>query len=89
VVNGEKAFPANNFLLDRSPVPRLRQEPTMTLKWMADRLKMGTWTCLANRVLPPEKVKLHQCSGPVYVSPAESKQKWLVDIEISRPRLHV
>jgi hypothetical protein len=35
---------------DRSPAPRLRQEKTtMTLKWMADRLKMGTWTHVTNR----------------------------------------
>jgi hypothetical protein len=27
---------------------RLRQETTMTLKWIADRLKMGTWTHVAN-----------------------------------------
>jgi hypothetical protein len=29
---------------------RLRQETTMMLKWMADRLKMGTWTHVANRL---------------------------------------
>jgi hypothetical protein len=29
---------------------RLRQETTMTLKWMADRLKMGTWTHVTNRL---------------------------------------
>src|ERR1035437_3251780 len=29
---------------------RSRQETTMTLKWMADRLKMGTWTHVANRL---------------------------------------
>jgi hypothetical protein len=29
--------------------PRLQLEPTMTLKWMADRLKMGTWTHVADR----------------------------------------
>jgi hypothetical protein len=28
----------------------LRQETTMTLKWMADRLKMGTGTHVANRL---------------------------------------
>jgi REP element-mobilizing transposase RayT len=27
---------------------RLRRETTMTLKWIADRLKMGTWTNLSN-----------------------------------------
>jgi len=26
---------------------RLRQETTMSLKWIADRLKMGTWTYLS------------------------------------------
>src|ERR1039458_3584416 len=34
----------------RNPARRLRQETTMTLKWMADRLKMGTWTHVANRL---------------------------------------
>ena len=29
---------------------RLRQESTMTLKWIAERLKMGTWTHVANRL---------------------------------------
>ena len=29
---------------------RLRWETTMTLKWIADRLKMGTWTHVANRL---------------------------------------
>ena len=29
---------------------RLRQETTMTLKWIADRLKMGTWTHVSNRL---------------------------------------
>jgi hypothetical protein len=29
---------------------RLRQETTMTLKWIADRLRMGTWTHVANRL---------------------------------------
>jgi hypothetical protein len=29
---------------------RLRQETTMTLKWIADRLKMGTWTHATNRL---------------------------------------
>jgi hypothetical protein len=27
-----------------------RQETTMTLQWIADRLKMGTWTHVANRL---------------------------------------
>jgi ABC-type cobalamin/Fe3+-siderophores transport system ATPase subunit len=29
---------------------RLRQETTMTLKWIANRLKMGTWTHVTNRL---------------------------------------
>ena len=29
---------------------RLRQETTMTLKWIADRLRMGTWTHVTNRL---------------------------------------
>jgi putative transposase len=29
---------------------RLRQETTMTLKWIADRLKMGVWTHVSNRL---------------------------------------
>jgi REP element-mobilizing transposase RayT len=29
---------------------RLRQETTMTLKWIAHRLKMGTWTHVTNRL---------------------------------------
>jgi hypothetical protein len=28
----------------------LLQETTMTLKWIADRLKMGTWTHVTNRL---------------------------------------
>lgn len=31
-------------------VRRLRPETTMTLKWIAERLKMGTWTRVANRL---------------------------------------
>ena len=27
----------------------------MTLKWMADRLKMGTWTHVTNRLYPLKK----------------------------------
>ncbi len=30
--------------------PRLRQETAMTLPWIADRLKLGTWTRVANRL---------------------------------------
>jgi hypothetical protein len=29
---------------------RLRSETTMTLKWIAGRLNMGTWTHLSNRL---------------------------------------
>jgi hypothetical protein len=29
---------------------QLRQETTMTLKWIAERLKMGTWTHVSNRL---------------------------------------
>jgi REP-associated tyrosine transposase len=29
---------------------RLRQETTMTLQWIANRLKMGTWTHVTNRL---------------------------------------
>jgi len=27
---------------------RLRQETTMSLKWIAQRLRMGSWTCVSN-----------------------------------------
>src|ERR1035437_5792339 len=30
--------------------PAIAQETTMTLKWMADPLKMGTWTHVTNRL---------------------------------------
>jgi hypothetical protein len=34
---------------------RLRQETTMSLKWIAARLQMGTWTYVANLLNePPE-----------------------------------
>jgi hypothetical protein len=29
---------------------RLQQETTMTLKWIADRLRVGTWTHVSNRL---------------------------------------
>jgi len=35
---------------------RLRRESTMTLKWMAKRLAMGTWTNVSN-LLAMERVK--------------------------------
>ena len=31
-------------------VKRLRSETTMTLKWIAERLNMGVWTHVANRL---------------------------------------
>jgi hypothetical protein len=34
---------------------RLRQETTMTLQWIADRLKMGTWKHVANRLCHVKK----------------------------------
>jgi len=30
--------------------PRLRQEATMTLKWLAEQLAMGTWANVARRL---------------------------------------
>ena len=29
---------------------RLRQETTMSLKWIAQRLQMGSWICVSNRL---------------------------------------
>jgi hypothetical protein len=34
---------------------RLRAETTMTLQWIADRLKMGAWTHVANRLYHVKK----------------------------------
>jgi hypothetical protein len=34
---------------------RLRQETTMTLKWIAQRLKMGAWTHVSNRLVQKRK----------------------------------
>jgi len=37
---------------------RLRGETTMTLKWIAQRLRMGSWTYVANnlyRTMPPTR----------------------------------
>jgi hypothetical protein len=34
---------------------RLRPETTMTLQWIAERLKMGTWTHVANRLYHMKK----------------------------------
>ena len=36
---------------------RLRQETTMTLKWIADRLKMGTWTHVSNLLSERRKMR--------------------------------
>jgi hypothetical protein len=37
------------------PARRLRQETTMSLKWIAGRLQMGTWTYVSNLLNePPE-----------------------------------
>jgi hypothetical protein len=39
------------FKDDRDRIARrLRKETTMTLKWIAEKLKMGTWTHVANRL---------------------------------------
>jgi REP-associated tyrosine transposase len=40
---------------------RLRQETTMTLKWIAERLKMGTWTYLSNCLSVQRKKKRETC----------------------------
>jgi REP element-mobilizing transposase RayT len=41
----------SKFMLAR----RLRQETTMSLKWIAERLQMGTWTYVSNLLNePPE-----------------------------------
>ena len=34
---------------------RLRQETTMSLKWIAQRLKMGTWTYVSNLLVLQRK----------------------------------
>jgi len=36
----------------------------MTLKWMADRLKMGTWTHVANRLCHLKKRTCVNTKGP-------------------------
>ena len=42
---------------------RLRQETTMSLKWIAARLQMGTWTYVSNLLNEPQKrtLKLRRC----------------------------
>jgi hypothetical protein len=43
--------PASNALSDEVARTHISpDEPTMTLKWMTARLKMGTWTQVANRL---------------------------------------
>jgi hypothetical protein len=34
---------------------RLRQETTMSLKWIAQRLHMGSWTCVSNLLHEKQK----------------------------------
>ena len=34
---------------------RLRQETTLSLKWIAQRLQMGSWTHLSNLLNDPRK----------------------------------
>ncbi len=34
--------------IDTSIARRLRGETTMSLKWIAQRLGMGSWTCVSN-----------------------------------------
>jgi hypothetical protein len=36
---------------------RLRRETTMTLKWIADHLNMGTWTHLSNLLSKQNKTE--------------------------------
>jgi len=40
---------------------RLRRETTVTLKWIADRLKMGTWTNVANCLAKAKLKKTSEC----------------------------
>jgi hypothetical protein len=51
---------------------QLRQETTMTLKWIAQRLEMGRWTYLSNCLIKMRKtkgVKMHDpCSTPAMAS---------------------
>ncbi|HWW01194.1 MAG TPA: hypothetical protein VNZ64_15975 [Candidatus Acidoferrum sp.] len=39
---------------------RLRQESTMTLKWIAQRLEMGTWTYVSNCLVQKRK-EIEKC----------------------------
>ena len=36
----------------------LRREPTLSLKWIAQRLPMGSWTCVANLLKEESR---HRC----------------------------
>ena len=36
---------------------QLRCQTTMTLKWIAQRLKMGTWTYVSNCLAPKRKAR--------------------------------
>ena len=36
---------------------RLRQETTMSLKWIAHRLQMGTWTYVSNLLNAPQETQ--------------------------------
>jgi len=42
---------------DEVHAERLVQETTMTLKWIARRLQMGTWTCVSNCLVAKEKAR--------------------------------
>jgi hypothetical protein len=48
---------------DQLRARRLRQETTMSLKWIAARLQMGTWTYVSNLLNEPQKrsLKLRRC----------------------------
>ena len=35
------------------PARRLRQETTLSLKWIAERLQMGSWTCVSTLLNEP------------------------------------
>ena len=39
-----------NARLETAQARRLRRETTMTLKWIAQRLQMGSWTYVSNLV---------------------------------------
>jgi len=38
---------------------RLRQETTVSLKWIAQQLEMGSWTHVANRLRELRQFRLH------------------------------